>query len=145
MKQEKIVIAFGTFDHFHAGHESHLKQAKALGDYLIVVIALDDTVSKIKEEPADNNERERLKAVEESGIADKVILGYPNDKHKVIRKYKPDIIALGYDQFAFTYSLQKTIIDLGLNSEIVRTKAYEPETFKSSIIKQKKRQNEQNS
>lgn len=131
-------MAFGTFDHFHAGHESHLKQAKALGDILIVIIALDETVSKIKEEPADHNERERLKSVEDSGIADKVLLGYPNDKHKVIKKFKPDVIALGYDQFAFTYNLQKTIIDLGLNTEIVRTQAYEPKTFKSSIIKKEK-------
>ncbi len=131
----KKVIAFGTFDIFHAGHENYLKQAKALGDYLIVIIARDETVKKIKGRPAAQNERQRLKIVKNSGIADKVILGYKGDKHKVLKKFRPDVIALGYDQFIFTQRIEKTLIDLKLNATIVRLQPYYAQMYKSSLIR----------
>ncbi len=134
--EEKRVMAFGTFDHFHAGHENYLKQAKELGNHLTVIIARDQTVQQIKGNPPDNNERERLRNVEDSKIADRVIVGYKTDKYKVLKKYRPHIIALGYDQFAFTYRLKKAIIDMKLDTTIVRLKPYKPHMYKSSIIKE---------
>lgn len=131
----KKVITFGTFDHFHAGHESYLKQAKELGDFLIVVIARDKTVKRIKGKLSSHSERERLAAVKESGLADKILLGSTGDKYEVILKHKPDVIALGYDQFAFTFRLNKLIIDNKLNTKIVRLKPYKPNVYKTSIIK----------
>jgi len=138
----KKVMAFGTFDLFHAGHESYLKQAKVLGDYLIVIIARDETVQKIKGNPPLHNEQERLKSVKMTGIADKVILGYKNDKYKVLKKLRPDVIALGYDQFVFTQRLEKTLIDLKLNADIVRLTPYLPQIYKSSLLKKNLIQNE---
>ena len=44
----KTVMAFGTFDLMHPGHEYFLRQAKKRGDYLIAVIARDSTVKKLK-------------------------------------------------------------------------------------------------
>ena len=38
----------GTFDLVHAGHVSYLEQAKKYGDYLIVVVARDETVEEEK-------------------------------------------------------------------------------------------------
>jgi FAD synthetase len=134
-KHGKKVMAFGTFDLFHAGHEECLKQAKQLGDNLIVVIARDETVKNVKGEYPINNEKERLKSVKNSGYADKVILGNFSNKHQVIVKYKPDIIALGYDQFVFTQKLQTTFIQHNLNTEIVRMTPYLPHLYKTSILK----------
>ena len=131
----KKVIAFGTFDRFHAGHESYLRQAKFLGSSLIVVIARDQTVKRIKGRLPNDNEKERKAAVKAHGAADKVILGELSDKYAVIRKHKPDIIALGYDQFAFTYRLKKFLIDRGLNSKIIRMKPYKPAVYKTSILR----------
>ena len=37
----KRVITYGTFDLLHYGHINILKRAKALGDYLIVVVSTD--------------------------------------------------------------------------------------------------------
>ncbi len=130
-------MAFGTFDFFHAGHEFYLKKAKELGDQLIVVIARDRTVQQIKNDPPANNERKRVKAVRSKNIADKVILGYHKDKYKVIKKYRPDIIALGYDQYVFTQALKKTIIDLKLDTSIERVDAHFPQVYKSSLIKKR--------
>ena len=134
---KKLVMAFGTFDFLHAGHENFLRQAKELGQELLVVLARDNTVRSVKGRDPVNNERKRLKNLRQSGWADKVILGNQTDKHKVILQYKPAVIALGYDQFVFTQTLQKTLIDHNLNSEIVRLTAYFPQVYKSSLIRQK--------
>lgn len=132
------VMAFGTFDHFHEGHKFYLSEAKKLGDSLVVIIARDETVKSIKGHLPDFNEKSRKKSVEESGIPTEVTIGNKGDKYKVLKKYKPAIIALGYDQYAFTQRLQKYLIDQGLNTKIVRIESYKPEEFKSSLIRQKK-------
>lgn len=43
----KRVITYGTFDVLHYGHINLLKRARALGDYLIVVLSSDE-FNKIK-------------------------------------------------------------------------------------------------
>lgn len=134
---KKKVMAFGTFDYLHAGHESYLRQAKEQGDYLIVVVGRDDTVKKVKGENPDNRERKRLKAIKSLEYVDKAVLGSHTDRFKQIIKHKPDVIALGYDQFVFTHQLKGLLIRNKLNTEIVRLKPYKPEINKSSIIKQK--------
>ncbi len=141
-RNKNIVMTFGTFDYLHEGHESYLKQAKALGDYLIVVIARDRTVRQIKGAAPVNPERRRAANIRKTGLADKVILGSHGDKHKVLNKYRPAVIALGYDQFVFTQKLKKTLIDLKMDSDIRRMDAFFPQVFKSSLLKRKIREKE---
>lgn len=133
---DKLVMAFGTFDYLHAGHENFLKQARKLGTELIVVIARDNTVRSVKGRLPANNEKTRLKNLRQTGWADQVVLGNQTDKHKVILQHKPAVIALGYDQYVFTQTLQKTLIDHNLDSEIIRLDAYFPQVYKSSLIRQ---------
>ena len=45
------VMATGTFDLLHMGHIFYLKEAKKLGDTLVVVVATDATVRKLKHDP----------------------------------------------------------------------------------------------
>ena len=137
MKPTKKVMAFGTFDHFHAGHESYLKQAHALGDFLTVIIARDATVQRIKGRLPDHDEVTRQAGVKASDIADQVVLGQQGDKYEVIRKYKPAIIALGYDQFTFTFRLEKFLIDSKMDTKIVRLNSYRPTVFKTSLIRKR--------
>ncbi len=132
---KKIVMAFGTFDYFHAGHEHYLKKARDLGDELIVVLARDETVKKVKGRAAHHAEKKRLRAVSQCEYVTKAVLGNADDKYKVIKKYRPDIIALGYDQFVFTYGLKQLLIKENLNTKLVRIEAFEPNTFKSSLIR----------
>ena len=131
----KIVMAFGTFDYFHAGHENYLKQAKALGDTLIVVGARDDTAKRVKNKKPDFPERRRLRDLMACKHVDKAVLGNSDDKYKIIKRFKPDILALGYDQFVFTYGLKQFFIKEKLDIKTVRMQAFKPGTFKSSLIK----------
>ncbi len=132
---QKIVMVFGTFDVFHAGHEHFLQQARQLGNYLIAVVARDATVKNVKGEYPEGTERKRANAIRETELADKVVIGYNDDKYRVIKKYKPNVIALGYDQFVFTYKLNKLIIDENMDTEIIRLDPYKPGIYKSTLIK----------
>ena len=79
-----------------------------------------------------------MENLKNTGWAELVVLGNSKDKTKVIKDYRPDIIALGYDQFAFTYRLEKFLMDIRLDAKIVRLKPYRPDMYKSSIIKKQK-------
>jgi len=135
----KQVMVFGTFDIFHPGHEYFLKQARKLGDYLIVVIARDKTVIEIKNKKPLHNERQRLKLIEQSRLANRVILGSITDKYLAIKKYRPRIIALGYDQANFVIGLEDKLKSLNLlKTKIIRLKPFKPNKYKSSILKHAK-------
>ena len=131
----KKIMAFGTFDIFHEGHKSYLEQAKKLGEYLIVVVARDKTVTYIKKQETRNKEQIRLKNLKDTKIADEVVLGGLEDKYVVIEKYRPDVIAIGYDQKVDLDELTEKLGNLKLKAEIVRLKSYEPEKFKSSKLR----------
>jgi len=132
----KRVMAFGTFDVLHEGHLHFLKSARKRGGCLIVVVARDRTVRELKGEPPMNGEAARLKAVKALGFVDKAILGSEGgDKYGVIRKARPDVICLGYDQMHFAGGLEKELEGMGIKAEVVRLKPYKPHVFKTSIIK----------
>ena len=143
----KRVIVFGTFDVFHKGHQDFFKQAKELGDFLIVVVARDKNVLKIKGELSWNDEGSRLAEIKKSGLVDKVILGNKNKviingnksstyKYLVLRQERPDVICLGYDQQVNLDELQKMLKKYKLNkTKVVKPKAYKPEKYKSSLLK----------
>lgn len=131
----KTVMVFGTFDILHVGHLDLFKQARKLGDYLIVVVARDVNVKKIKQSQAINNETERLELLQHINLIDKAIWGDTRDVYKVIRTYKPHVIALGYDQKEFTDKLNDKIKEFKLTTKVVRLKPYQPIAKKSSKIK----------
>ena len=132
----KKILVFGTFDIFHEGHRYLLCEARKYGDHLRVVVARDATVLAVKKRLPLYGERERKKAIEESGLADKVVLGNKTNKFAVIGKYRPDIICLGYDQRFFIEQLKEKLLTFGLGkTAIVRIGEYMPEVYKSSKLR----------
>ncbi len=130
------VMCFGTFDTLHSGHEFFLKEAKKLGDYLVVAVARDSTVAAVKKRKPLNDESLRVRNVQKLGIADRVVLGYADDKLRIVEEEKPDVICLGYDQTSFTEDLGVKLRQRGLKDvEIVRLPSYHPEKYKSSLLK----------
>lgn len=126
-------MLFGTFDILHKGHLNLFEQAKQFGDKLIVVIARDKTVEEVKGKLPRHSEEERLNKVksEIKGIGGRAILGQIRNKYNVIKKYKPNIICLGYDQKHFLDKLKE------LKIPIKKLKPYKPQKYKSSKLKPK--------
>jgi len=136
----KKVMAFGTFDIFHSGHEFYLEEAKKLGDYLIVAVALDETVLEVKGKLPHNSQEKRLEVIKAKPYVDKAILGYKEDKYRIIKEINPDIIALGYDQNSFTRNLIPALNKMNMKCKVVRIKSFSPDIYKSSIIKKQKKE-----
>ncbi len=93
------VMAVGVFDLLHAGHLHYMEQAKSLGDYLVVVVAHDDTVRKRKHEPVTGQDLRR-RMVEGLKPVNEAVIGNPPEVpiFDILPEVNPDIIALGYDQ-----------------------------------------------
>lgn len=103
-------MIFGVFDGLHPGHQSLLRQAKRYGD-LIVVVARDKTVTRLKHKKPAFRERIRVAHLKnELGKKAKVILGDTvMGKYTAVKKYKPNLICLGYDQNALHKDLRARI------------------------------------
>lgn len=134
-----LVLASGTFDHFHPGHAAYLEQAASLGDKLIVVIARDINVERIKDKKARQTEKNRQAGVsvylKNKKIKGRAVLGLKGNRLKVLSKYRPDIIALGYDQQVGERALRLKLQSIGLKAKIKRLKSYYPKKYKSSLMK----------
>ncbi|WP_456373014.1 adenylyltransferase/cytidyltransferase family protein [Methanocaldococcus sp.] len=131
---KKRVVTAGTFDILHPGHYELLKFCKSLGDELIVIIARDETVKKIKGRKPIIPEEQRRIMVEALKPVDKAILGSLKNKLEPILKLKPDVIVLGPDQTTFDEeTLKKELEKYNLYPEIVRFKNYVKCPFHSSF------------
>ena len=92
------VITYGTFDQLHYGHIRLLERAKALGDYLIVGVTSDNYDRNRGKINVKQSLMERVEAVKELNIADKIIVEeYEGQKIDDIKHYEIDIFTVGSD------------------------------------------------
>lgn len=113
------VFTAGCFNRLHKAHVRMLHNARALGDRLVVVLANDVHNRKPSAVPSALR-KERLESL---GIADKVIVGQPNSFAESLRRERPDILALGYDQRLPDAETERVAAELGV--EVV-TLPWEP-------------------
>lgn len=128
---------FGTFDGIHEGHRNLFKQARALAfqPHLIVSIARDVNVERIKHHKPRKNEHARRLAVAADPLIDEAVLGSQENYIRHIVTLRPDIIALGYDQEnEYTQQLEDKLKTAGCAAHVVRCNPFKPETYKNSII-----------
>ncbi len=116
-------MATGTFDLLHMGHIYYLKEAKKLGDRLVVVVARDSTVRKLKHEPITPEEM-RLDLIKELKIVDEAVLGHKDDMYATVKEIKPDIIALGYDQVHDEKKIEQELKSRKMVARVVRLPKY---------------------
>lgn len=134
-------MVFGTFDIVHEGHEDFFRQALRLDSgqaqkpYLIVSVARDDVVARIKGSVPKHTESERLSVVKQHKLVYEAVLGDEAGYMEHIRTNKPDIIALGYDQKGeYVENLEQDLRNAGLSVKIVRLKPHRPELYKTSKL-----------
>ena len=135
-RKKKVVLASGIFDLLHLGHVKFLEDAKKAGGKnakLVVIIARDRTVEKTKGRNPIMPEDQRLALVESLKVVDKALLGYENlDIGEFIKKVKPDVIALGYDQVEMEERVSKYLKEHNLNVKIVRIAKFHADDLGSS-------------
>lgn len=132
----KKVITYGTYDLLHQGHINLLRRAKALGDYLIVGVTNDNFDRERGKLNVRNNVLERVEAVKETGLADKIIIeDYVGQKIDDIQKYDVDIFAIGSDwvgKFDYLNEFCKVVYlprTEGISSTMLRDKMQEDITI----------------
>lgn len=134
------VVVTGTFDGLHPGHRFLFRTARALGDRLTVVVARDATVRRVKGHLPDHTQGRRRSAVAADPSVDRAVLGLPGrDKLAIIIRLQPAIVALGYDQRAFTQGLRAALRARGVQVRVCRLPAYHPRRYKSKIIRERLR------
>ena len=93
-----IVMTNGCFDIIHAGHVNYLKQAKAMGDYLIVAVNDDASVQKLKgEDRPVNTLDDRLTVLDGLESIDYLVAFSEDTPARLIAEIKPDILVKGGD------------------------------------------------
>jgi FAD synthetase len=112
------VLATGTFDLLHPGHLTYLKECKALGDELYVIVARDSMI-RHKPKPVIP-ENQRVEMINALKMVDKAILGSEEDIFAPIMEIKPDVIALGYDQHFDENELKEELHKRGCCARVAR-------------------------
>lgn len=96
-KKEVRVWCDGCYDMVHFGHANSLRQAKAMGDYLIVGVHTDEEITKHKGPPVFT-EQERYKMVSAIKWVDEVVEGAPYvTTIETLDKYDCDFCVHGDD------------------------------------------------
>lgn len=110
---EKIVMTNGVFDILHYGHVSYLKDAKKLGDKLIVAVNSDESVQCLKgrNRPINTLEK-RMFILSELSMVDWVVPFHENTPIRLIKEISPDFLVKGGD-----YSIQ----DIVGSQEVLKT------------------------
>lgn len=93
---QKIVFTNGVFDLLHFGHIKLLRQARMLGDVLVVGINSDSSTRRLKGEGRPiNSEQERMALVEALDTVDYVILFDEDTPEALIRALRPHVHVKG--------------------------------------------------
>jgi D-beta-D-heptose 7-phosphate kinase/D-beta-D-heptose 1-phosphate adenosyltransferase len=97
-QNKKIVFTNGCFDILHVGHVTYLQQAKQLGDYLIVAINDDDSITRLKGPGRPiNTVEQRLAVLASLGVVDWVVSFADDTPKRLLKLLQPNILVKGGD------------------------------------------------
>jgi FAD synthetase len=117
----KAVLAFGTFDRLHAGHLEFLKRAAALGDRLVIAVARDGHVRELKgKETVEDEETRRATVAGLPFVSEAILSDEKLGTYAILERVRPDVIAIGYDQYRLADDLHRHLAEQGRRIELVR-------------------------
>jgi len=136
MVRMTTVLASGVFDLIHYGHIRFLEEAKKAGgkdSKLVVIVARDETVKRLKGSPPVIPEDQRRAIVESLEVVDEALLGFEDlDLTRVIQQLKPEIIVVGHDQGYICDQLNKIKKVLEMDFKITKIEKFGEEDLNSS-------------
>ena len=94
-----VVFTNGVFDILHPGHLRYLREARALGDKLIVGINSDRSARALGKAPDRpiNSENDRAEVLRALACVDEVVIFDEDTPHEIIKAIQPDILVKGAD------------------------------------------------
>ena len=93
-----VVFTNGCFDIIHKGHTTLLNKARKLGDFLIVGLNSNESVSNLKgKDRPINSEEKRSENLLKLDCVDAVVIFNENTPKKLIADLRPNILVKGGD------------------------------------------------
>ena len=132
----KVVFIGGGFELIHYGHVYTIGKAKSLGDVLVVSVARDSTIRKRKKREPIVSEEDRVTLLSSLRQVDAAILGVEGDIYVTLERVKPDIVALGYDQYHLEDEVRKESARRGMKLRVVRLDSPYPKIKTSKLLKE---------
>lgn len=94
---KRLVFTNGAFDGLHSGHITFLREARKLGDVLIVGVNSDESLRKTRGQRPLNPEQERLSVVSALESVDHAVLFDEETPAALIREIRPHVHVKGGD------------------------------------------------
>lgn len=94
---KRVVFTNGCFDIIHIGHVRYLREARSLGDVLVVALNTDRSASRIKPGRPVTPETQRAEVVASLGMVDYVTLFAEDTPYELIKLLKPGVLVKGGD------------------------------------------------
>ncbi len=133
----KIVFTNGCFDILHKGHVDYLREAKKLGDKLIVGLNSDISVRKLNKGKARplQDEASRKAVLEALKHVDLVILFDEETPERLIRQIRPDVLVKGGDYTVNQIAGSEFVLQNGGEVKIIPlTEGYSTSAIEQKII-----------
>jgi rfaE bifunctional protein nucleotidyltransferase chain/domain len=93
----KIVFTNGCFGILHVGHIRYLREAKSLGDVLVIGLNSDKSVSKIKPGRPVVPQEQRAEVLASLEMVDYVVIFDEDTPYALIKLIRPDFLVKGGD------------------------------------------------
>jgi len=117
---QRIVFTCGCFDVIHAGHVTYLREAKRLGDVLVVAVNSDAQVRMLKGEGRPVYPiSDRLDILSELRCVDYLVAFDDPTVHALLRAIRPDIYVKGGDYRPEDIREYDLVQELGLDLRIL--------------------------
>ncbi len=97
VNNKKLVFTNGCFDLIHIGHIRYLKEAKKLGDVLIIGLNSDKSVSSLKPRRPIIPENQRAEVLSSLEMVDYVVIFNEETPYELIKRIRPDVLVKGGD------------------------------------------------
>jgi rfaE bifunctional protein nucleotidyltransferase chain/domain len=96
-QNKRIVFTNGCFDILHVGHVRYLREARALGNALVVGLNSDASVSRLKKGRPINSEDQRAEVLASLEMVDYVTIFTEDTPFELIKSLMPDVLVKGGD------------------------------------------------